>query len=81
MVLMKAVQKKRSGNSAPHKRTPFPEVSQDALDKAMHSWRANALKRPAAESIMKKPSSSSSKSQEVKAKPPLGPGKGRESAH
>lgn len=36
------------------------------------------MKRPAAESesIMKKPSSSSSKSEEVKAKPPLGPGKG-----
>ena len=39
-------------------------------------WRANAMKKPAAASIMKKPSSSSSKSEEVKAKPPLGPGKG-----
>ena len=45
MVLMKAVQKKRSGNSAPHKRIPFPEVSQDALDKAMHSYcRAMGIK-------------------------------------
>ena len=45
MVLMKAVQKKRSGNSAPQKRTPFPEVSQDALDKAMHSYcRAMGIK-------------------------------------
>ena len=37
--------KKRSGNSAPHKRIPFPEVSQDALDKAMHSYcRAMGIK-------------------------------------
>ena len=38
MVLMKAVKGKRSGNSAPQKRTPFPEVSQEALDSAMHSY-------------------------------------------
>ena len=45
MVFMKAVQKKRSGNSAPQKRTPFPEVSQTALDKAMHSYcRAMGIK-------------------------------------
>ena len=35
---MKAVTKrKRGGNQAP-KRTPFPEVSQEALDTAMHSY-------------------------------------------
>ena len=38
LVLMKAVKRTRSGNSAPQKRTPFPDVSQDALDSAMHSY-------------------------------------------
>eukprot|EP00435_Cladocopium_sp_Y103_P042376 s2929_g11.t1 len=39
MVLMKAVKgKRKGGNLAPNKRTPFPDVSQEALDTAMHSY-------------------------------------------
>ena len=39
MVLMKAAKgRKRGGNQAPNKRTPFPDVCQQALDSAMHSY-------------------------------------------
>ena len=39
MVLMKAAKgRKRGGNQAPNKRTPFPDVCQQALDSAIHSY-------------------------------------------
>lgn len=39
MVLMKPVKgRKRGGNSAPNKRMPFPDVSQENLDAALHSY-------------------------------------------
>ena len=38
MVLMKPVKgMKRGGNSAPNKRMPLPDVSQENLDAALHS--------------------------------------------
>ena len=69
----------QSGSGSSCKLSGLDESPPPCLKK---DWRANAMKRPAAESIMKKPSSSSSKPEksenagQSEAKPGVGPVKG-----
>lgn len=47
MVLMKgAKSRKNGGNTAPQKRKPFPEVSQEKLDEVLHNYcRSMGIKK------------------------------------